>query len=271
MTKKIILLFFFVIVSLNSYSEVIKVGLYPYDSPSKLYKDFKLLQNYLEQNTGAKIEIIMARNYITHIRNVGEGKVDIAIMGPVPYVRVKDKFKTIEPVAKLAFSDNRMNNVLFIANAKSDITKLSDLKNKSFAFGDYNSCGSHYFPRYILQKNGIKLSDFRFYDYLGSHSKVVLSVAHGDFDAGGVREDIYHHYANRNVKVIAGPYSIAPHVIVFNKNLNNIIAAKLKNALFALDDPKILNALEKNFIGFKPVKDEEFDNIRKILKNIEDE
>lgn len=268
--KAFVLLFIFAFISF-SYAQVFKVGLYPYDSPSKLYKDFKQLQNYLENKTGYKLEIIMARNYSTHIRNVGEGKVDIAILGPVPYVRVKDKFKNIEAVAKLSFSDNRMNNVVFIANSNSEINKLGDLKGKSFAFGDYNSCGSHYFPRYILQKNSIKLSDFKLYDYLGSHSKVILAVAHGDFDAGGVREDIYRHYANRNVKIIGGPFEIAPHVIVFNVNLNKVAVDKLKSALFSLNDPKILNNLEENFVGFKPVNDSEFDKIRNILQKIEEE
>jgi len=252
-----------------SYGESIKIGLYPYDSPSKLYKDFKLLKDYLEKKADVKIDIIMSKNYISHIRNVGEGKVDLALMGPVPYVRAKDKFNNILLLAKLSFSDNRMNNVIFIANANTNIQKLQDLKGKSFAFGDYNSCGSHYFPRFILQKNGIRLSDFKFYDYLGSHSKVILAVAHGDFDAGGVREDILHHYKNRNVKIIAGPFEIAPHVIVAKSDIASDLVVKIKDALFKLSDKNILNNLEENFEGFKPVKDSEFNNIRKILTEIE--
>lgn len=257
--------------SLQINAETFRVGLYPYDSPSKLYKNFKTLLDYMEKHSGYKFEMVMARNYITHIRNVGEGRVDIAIMGPLPYVRVKDKFRNIEAIAKLSFYDDRMNNILFIANSKYNISNLADLKGKSFAFGDYNSCGSHYFPRYVLLKSGIKLSDFKFYDFLGSHSKVVLAVANGDFDAGGVRSDIFYNYPNRNLKIIGGPFKIDPHVIVINNKIDKHIVDKLKNILFNINDPNVLSNIENNFKGFEIVKNEEFNTIRKIIKIIDEE
>lgn len=254
----------------TSHGETIKFGLLPYDSPTKLYKDFLPLKEYLTKKTGFDIEIVLAPNYTRQIKNIGEGDVDFALVGPVPYVRLVDKYKTTDTIAKLNFENDLMNYVVIIAGEKKDIQSVSDLKGKSFAFGDYQSCGSHFYPRYILEKNGVTLKDLKMYDFISGHSKVILAVEHGDFDGGGVRLDIFNNYKNRGVKVIGGPYRIASHVIVAKKALPEKTKHIFKKALFDLKNHEILEKFENGLSGFVEADDSEFESIRDIINHIED-
>lgn len=244
-------------------------GIYPYDNPSKIYQDFNPLLQYLIKRTGLKINLVIAPNYISNIRNIGEGKVDIAFMGPSPYIKANDTFGGVELLARFVMKDNKIDSMVIIAHKESKIKALNDLKGKSFAFGDHQSYGSHFYPRYLLNKAGVRLGDLKYYDYLSSHSRVVLAVSHRDFDAGGVREDIYEKYKNRPIKVIAGPFYIPPHVIVCRKGLSTNIKKELRDALLNLKEQDILKSIDPEFIGFAFVKDSDFSEARKIVNFVE--
>lgn len=244
-------------------------GIYPYDAPSSLYESFSPLLKKLSEELNMPVKMIIAPNYMSHVTNMGEGKVDIGFMGPSPYIRAKDKYGGVELLVRLAMQENKIDSMVIIAHKKSGISALKDLKGKTFAFGDAQSYGSHFYPRYLLNKSGVSLKDLKFYDYLGSHSKVILAVSHRDFDAGGVRADIYEKYKDRPVKVAVGPLKIPPHVIVCRKELPYKLKKKIKETLLNMNDRNILNAIDPFLAGFHPVKDSDFSQARTVVNYIE--
>jgi len=245
-------------------------GIYPYDTPTQIYQSFEPLVKYLSKELGIPVKIVIAPNYMSHIINIGEGRVDLGFMGPSPYIKAKDKYGSVELLARLMMSDNKNDRLVIVAHKNSGIRDLRDLKGKTFAFGDYQSYGSHFYPRYLLNKNNVRLKDLKSYDFLGSHSKVVLAVSHKDFDAGGVREDIYEKYHDRPVKIIAGPFTIPPHVIVCRKDLPARIKAKARTLLLDLRDKGILQGIDPALERFGPVRDEDFRQAREVVNYIED-
>lgn len=266
---RILFLFILIFYVSTVWAKSIVFGFYPYDSPSKIYQDFQPFKEYLEKKTGVEIKIYFAYKYLNLIKDFGENKVDIAILGPAPYVKVKDKYGNVEILAKEVLENDEIDKVVFISNVNSHIYTFNDLKGKSFAFGDFQSCGTHFYPRYILQKNNIRLSDFKFYDFLTSHSRVIQAVSYGDFDAGATRLNIYNQYKNEKTKIFAGPFKIAPHVIVARSGLDESLKKKIKSALFEIKDKRILNAFQEKLTGFAEAYDYEFAEIRKIIQIIE--
>ena len=248
----------------------ITFGVYPYDSPTKIHKDFGPLMKRLSQEVGIPFKIIIVPNYMSFIKSIGEGKIDAGFMGPSPYVKVKDRYGSVELAARLLFRDNKNDMMVLISHSGSKIRTIGDIKGKTFAFGDFQSYGSHFYPRYVLNKAGVKLKDLKAYDYLSSHSRVVLAVSHRDFDAGGVRMDIYEKYKDRPIKIVAGPFTIPPHVIVCNKKLSESIRKKIKETLLKMTDRDILGSIDPDLLKFTSVKDEDFIEARRVLNFIED-
>lgn len=251
------------------YKGQLTFGIYPYDTPTSIYESFSPLLKELSKKLGMPVKIVIAPNYMSHVVNMGTGKIDIGFMGPSPYIRAKDKFGGVELLAKLRMKEDKIDSMVIITHKGSGIKSLKNLKGKTFAFGDPQSYGSHFYPRYLLNRAGVRLNDLKYYDYLGGHSKVILAVSHRDFDAGGVRADIYEKYRERPVKVIAGPYNIPPHVIVCREGLPKILKNKIKDTLLKIDDKGVLNSIDPNLTGFHPVKDSDFSQARAVVNFIE--
>ena len=199
--------------------ETLTLGLPPFANPSVLQHNFMPLAQYLSSAIGQPVTLTFSPNYISHVMRLGRGEIDIGYVGPSPYVKVKDKFGGVELLARLQFENDSNNQIVFVTGKQSSIKAISDLAGKTFAFGDYQSFGSHFLPRYLLHENGLPVKDLTAYDYVGSHDNVVLSVLHGDFDAGGVRFDIFKKYEDRPLRIIYGPEKFSPHVLVCRTTL----------------------------------------------------
>jgi len=250
--------------------EQLTFGVYPYDTPTQIYQSFEPLMKYLSKELGIPVKIVIAPNYMSHIINIGEGRVDLGFMGPSPYIKAKDKYGGVDLIARLLMHDNKNDRLVFVTHKTGKINNLKDLKGKTFAFGDYQSYGSHYYPRFLLNRSGIKLKDLKSYDFLGSHSKVLLAVSHKDFDAGGVREDIYDKYRDRQIKIIAGPFDMPPHVIICRKGLPEDMKATIRAILLNTHNEQILKSIDPSLVKFAPVKDEDFRQAREVVDFVED-
>ncbi len=241
----------------------------PYANPVSIQQQYKPLVDYLAKTINVPISLTISPNYISHVMNLGSGKVDIAFVGPSPYVRAKDKFGNIELLAKFQMKESINDRVVIVARSDGNIKTLDDINNRTFAFGDYQSFGSHFMPHYLLNEHGLSLNTLTAYDYVGSHDNVALSVLHGDFDAGGLRLDIFQKYQDRALRIIFGPVAIPPHVLVCRSDLPASKKKALRQALLNLDQQYVLQAINKSMVGFAPVSDEEFSLARKVLGEIE--
>ena len=250
--------------------QTLRFGLYPYANPAAVYQSFQPLVKALAEACGTPITISMAPNYISHVRNLGAGTVDLAFAGPSPYVKAHDQYHSIELLARLNLKDDRGDQTVIVTSRQSPVQRLSDLKGKTFAFGDYQSFGSHFMPRYLLRQQGVSLWDLMAYDYVMGHDNVILSVLHGDFDAGALRHDVLANHPDRDeLRVIAGPVAISPHAIVCRSTLPEPLKDGLRRALLAIQDSAVLTAIDARMTGFAPVADGDFELARQVIHAIE--
>ncbi len=242
---------------------------YPFANPATIYQTFQPLVEYLGKKTGNTITIKIAPSYIAHVLMVGKGKADLAFVGPSPYVRIKDKFGGIELLARFKMRDDINDKVVIFCREAAPIKSIADLAGKTFAFGDHQSFGSHYLPRWQLDTNGVPIKDLVAYDFVKSHDNVVLSVLHGDFAAGGVRLDIFRKYADRPLRTLAGPFPIPPHALVCRADLEQGLKDALRQSLLSLRDPSVLESINPAMLRFEEVSDGDFDEARTIINYIE--
>lgn len=266
-------LFFFFFLSLTipgiSLARELVFSTHPFANPARIYQTFQPLIDYLGQATGTEISLKIAPSYLAHVNLVGSGKADLAFVGPSPYVRIKDKFGGIELLARLRMQDDIGDKVVIVCLDSSPVKSIADLAGKTFAFGDHQSFGSHYLPRWVLGTNNVPLKELVAYDFVKSHDNVILSVLHGDFAAGGARLDVFNRYADRPLRILAGPFLTPPHALVCRTDLEPGLKDKLRQALLGLIDQKVLERIDPAMLRFDPAADRDFDQARKVIDYIE--
>ena len=75
--------------------------------------------------------------------------------------------------------------------ARSDLSpKISELKDKCFAFGSRYSTQGYLIPRYMLEQEGIFLKDLKKYLFADSHWECAQAVINGKAFAGGIQDTL---------------------------------------------------------------------------------
>jgi phosphonate transport system substrate-binding protein len=255
-------------------SDGLTLAVHPFDTPSRLVERFQPLCDYLGEEIGTPVRVHVAISYEDQIRRIADGSVDLAYMGPTPYLRAHDKYmndpsRAIEPIA----GEEEYYSV-FVVRRSSDITRIDDLKGKTVAFGSHRSFSSHYMPRALLMKHGLALGDLKDYAFLDRHERVALAVLHGDYDAGGVNRWVADKYMDQGagLKVIAVSPPLPPHAIVARVGLGAELVGKVRRALLEPDEAgKRRLAAFGQPSSFVPVTDAQFDFARRIVAALENE
>jgi len=255
-------------------SAEIKFAILPRLSPTELYTMFKPLQEYLTQETGEQVSLVITKDFAEFIRSVEEGRVDLAFANPLIYVQlrkradIKPLVMSSEPLAGAKFRG------IIIARKDSAITGIEDLKGKKLSFVDDSSLAGYLAQMLLLHNAGMDIhKDFIMLPFAKKHDKVAYSVLIKRADAGGIREDDFEKLKypvdNKQLKVVAytdyfpnWPVFSAPSLKT--ETANKIQAALLKLTSKSPFDKKILESAKLE--GFIAVKDRDYDGLRKAAR-----
>lgn len=245
-------------------------GIHPYLPPSEIKIRFQPLADHLGKVLEQPLEIRIGRNYEEQIQAVGTNQVDIAFMGPAQYVKLRDAYGPRPLLARLEVNGKPELFGAVIVRADSPLHALTDLKGRSFAFGDPDSTMSHIVPEAMLADAGIPLPDLGEYKFLGAHKNVVFGVLSGDFDAGAVKMEVFDEYADRGLRLLVKSPAISEHLLVTRADLPTAQVDKLRQALLNLknlpEGRRILQSITKNMTAFVPVDDSDYDSLRMLMR-----
>jgi phosphonate transport system substrate-binding protein len=149
----------------------IRFGVEPYDSTAKLVPIYGHIADLIGQKMDCKVEVFIATSYNAEIEAMRADKLEFGEFGPLGYVLAHEVAKA-EAVATFADKDGKPDSYTagIVTWPGSGITKLADVRGKSFAFADPASTSGHLFPAYWLAKNGIDPDkDIKAY-YAGGHA-----------------------------------------------------------------------------------------------------
>lgn len=245
------------------------LAIHPYLPATEVATRFGPFARYLEKRTGHPVKIQVSPDYASHIDAVGRDQVDIAYMGPGPYVRMVESYGAKPILARLEVRGKPTFHGYIVKGPGSPLETLSDLRGKRFAFGDPASTMSHLVPRSMLIEAGIRTRDLESHEFLDSHRNVALGVLAGDFDAGAVKEEVYHAYRKRGLEALAETPAISEHMFVATGRLSSPTIDKLREAHLALaatpKGPGILARIKKTVTALVPATDEDYANLRRIM------
>jgi len=245
--------------------DILRVAILPDENASELIKQNKKLQVYLENRLGKKIELVVTTDYSSMIEAMRFSRLELAYFGPLSYVMAKQKSE-IECFAAQMKKGSIVYRSVIIANKKTNINKIEDIRGTNMAFGDPASTSSHLMPRaHLLLNAGLDLDDYTPH-YLGTHDAVAMNVQNGNAAAGGLSKKIFEHLVERDiisldkVKVIAVSDPFPNYPWTMQSYLNPELKEKIKTAFYEIDDPEITKPLKAD--GFLPVTDSDYDIVR---------
>jgi phosphonate transport system substrate-binding protein len=258
----------------GSASAEITFGILPRLGPVELYTMFGPLAEYLTNETGEKVSIVIPKDFKAFKAAVKAGQMDMGFSNSLIYVQLK-KDLPIEPLALSAeLKAGTKFRGIIIVRKDSGIEKLQDLKGKKLAFVDKDSAAGYIFQMLLLHKAGLDVSkDFITLPFAKKHDNVAMAVFNRAADAGGIREDDLEKMKNTldisQLKIV-GYTDYFPNWPIFaTSTLNKDRAAKIKTALLKLKpnaplSVKILGPAK--LTGFVPASDKDYEQLRQAAR-----
>lgn len=270
---RITLLFFLFLPSVALAQEPIILGIHPYLAATEIHKRFTPLAEHLAKKLDRQVNIHIESSYDSHVNTVGTGKVDIAFMGPAPYIILVDKFGKRPLLAAFATKAGKSFRGVIVVRKESPTTTLSQLRGKTFAFGPPPSTMSYLVPRFMLLEAGIDLPQLGTTKFLNNHENIALSVLAGNFEAGAMKEDIFKQYEKEGLRTIAVSDPMPDHLFVARANLPDDLVRTITTTMLTLQDSEdgrqILAAMQNNLVALVPAQDSDYDPLRKVLATLE--
>ncbi|MBF0107871.1 MAG: PhnD/SsuA/transferrin family substrate-binding protein [Magnetococcales bacterium] len=251
---------------------MLKFGIYTSEKASTMVQQFRpvldALEQGMEQRLGQPVTIttIVSPTYEDGRKKLTTGQVDLARMGPASYVLAKLENHDLSLLVFENDGGDKWLDGVIAVRKDSSIQQISDLRGKSFAFGDESSTIGRYLAQYAMMENGVLARDLSQYTYLGRHDLVGQAVLHETYDAGAMKEDVYNKLvaAGKPLRAIArlpnitGPWAA-------RADMDPIVRQAIIDSLLELKDPKVLNTMRKN--GFLPGTDDDLVHVRRTIEN----
>ena len=269
---QLIILALLLTTALHAKALSLSFGVYTADSPTVVVDQFRPILNEtevtLEDVVGEPVTIKMqiAPTYEQGVQDLINGKVDFSRLGPASYVTAKQSNPSVSRRALESRKNQKRFQGISCVQEESPITSIKELKGKHFAFGNPKSTIGHYLAQQYLMQNGIYARDLSSYTHLERHDIVGLAIAHGQYDAGALKESTFNRLIaqGNRLRAIASFDNITKPWVA-SALLDDKLKEQLKDVLISLENKDAFNALKKD--GFLPGKDEDFLMVRSAMAN----
>lgn len=247
----------------------------PMEQQIKVSHEIRPMLSYLEQQLNSRISINYFKNYSDIIEKIGEGRIDLAFLGPLPYIQLRKKYAHIIPLVRFVNSEGDDSYTCsIITGIESELNSITLLKDKQIALTQPNSTCGYLMTSKMLQQEGLSIEDNHF-RYLGNHQEVALAVIRGEFDAGGVKTSIGRKYAHLGLRFLAETEPLPGFLLIANgKTLNTNQIETIRKALLQLKP--LSNPIHRQLTsswgreirhGVVPITEEDYDIIRQEFNN----
>lgn len=250
-------------------AERIRFAPLPMESRETILKQFMPMVSYL-QTKGLELEFDYSENYGEILEKFRQGRIDVAYLGPLPYVALREQYDQAEPIVHFREASGEASYTCSIVSLGDRNMSLEALQNATVALTQPLSTCGFLSTNGMLRQHGSKLAD-NLYRYLGKHDKVALAVVRGEYDMGGLKTAIGKKYAHLGLRQLAETGSLPGFALVGNRStLSPEAREKLCDALSSLDpagkDKDMMAVWGANIrYGAVKARDEDYANVRSLL------
>jgi len=234
------------------------------ETPETVASQWKPALNYLGKALGTPLRIEYSESYATVLEKFQNNKLDLAFLGPLPYLTLKERFPAAIPVVHFNEKDGRPNYTCAIVSLDERNLAASDLRGKTIALTQPLSTCGYLSTDGLLSRAGTSLEQNR-YRYFDKHDAVAIAVARGDFDAGGLKTTIAQKYTHLGLRIIAESPPLPAFTLIANgERLSPERITALRAALIGADQTQRATWGENIRHGAVAATDKDYDAVRKL-------
>lgn len=221
--------------------KVLKLGVQPCWSPSNSFTMFSPLVDYLSEETGLDIKLVVVETEKEFDETVKE--VDFTLQDAFSVYIHDKKIAALYPLV-IAVSEKGESEErgAIIVRADSDIKSISDLRGKTFLFGSAHNAPKFLAAFVTLKKSGVDPdNDLKSYDLGGDCSDNAMSVFLGEYDAGAVCRDFVDGKEGKkkfnfetDLRVVADTVPVPNWMLTASENVDKDTVEKVKKALLKI-------------------------------------
>ncbi len=259
---------------LGSADKPVRMMFVPSGDSQVILKGGEEIARLLHDLTGLHFKTSVATSYAAVVEAMGAGQVDIGWLASFSYVMAKEKFDVDLLLIVMRFGSPFYRGQIMVRSDRG-IRQLSDLKGKTFAYGDPASASGHLYPKALLRSKGLD-PDALFGKTLfaGSHNAVILSLLKGQVDAGAAYDDARAAVAKnfpevfKDIQILAYTNDIPNDTVSARKGLDPQIKQAIKDGLMQLSKTPEGGKVLKQVYGISGLADLDalFDPVRNARK-----
>ncbi len=262
----VLLVVFFSAASLHA--EEYKISILPRYFPEKLNRMMTPLTEYLRSETGARIDLVLTKDFATYEAELLKGEIAIGYENPLVYAKVANTHKAIAIAVKGTGGDQFRG--IIITRPDSGITRLSHLKGKKVMIVSESSAGGFLSQDLSLKKSGLDVyKDCKIVEAAENRQEnVIISVSIGDVDAGFIRESALHiadeYIMPHSIKMIAETEWLPNWALSVSRDLPESLQNAIQQAVLKLPrDSAVLKAM--GLTAFVAAGDGDYDVMREFV------
>ena len=250
------------------------LAVHPYLSSSEIEQRFTPLARQLAKALGLPVTVRVSTNYDAHIQVVGQGMADLAYVGPAELLIAETRYGHQILLGQAVFDNHKgLTGHLVVrqsgAAPQSGRALLRSLRHQRAAFVDRKSSMGYLVPMAILEKAGVRESDFQTMRFVGSHENVALGVLAGEFDVGAVNDETFEKYRPRGLHSLYSLPAVPEHVFVVSPRVPAEWQSLIRTSLLQMAENEAghqaLRAIRPDFSKIAPVNEKEFASVRALL------
>lgn len=236
---------------------------------------FKPFVLYLSTISQRPVELLQYQNYQLLIEDFVNDQIDLAYLGPLPYVMIRRNMTDVAPLARFLDAEGKSNYTCSLVSFESEAVPGNISLDALISLPQPYSTCAYLMTENLLRKQGQSLEQLRYY-YAGNHAEAVLDVIRGKATWAGVKTQIGHLYRHLGVRVFEQQDLLPGHLLVANpRTLSAEQIALLKGKILALnplhdrEDQRLTAAWGSEIrYGAIPVEPNDYRYVEQLLTEI---
>lgn len=255
-----------------------QIGLIPERNIFKQIERYRPIAEYLSIKIGKPVKLRILTRYGNIVDNFLSLGLDAAFFGSFTYTLAHAEIGVQAIARPEDYLGTSSYHGLIFARKDSGINRISDMKNKVFAFVDRATTAGFLLPLAFFKENGVQdyQAFFKETYFTGTHEDAIHDVLNKMADIGAAKNTIFFSMAEQDARitkelaVLKRSPDVPENALAVRKDLDHALKVRIKQVLLTMHtDPDGINVLKKfGARGFIETTDRDYINVLQYIQQI---